>query len=127
MSEKEISILRQEGDYLVIADTQKGYEGTIHKSLLEVNELDIVDNKIYISKTLYQAWFKDAMEKVKDAMEKVFKEYCELFYSHIPLLIEKQKTILQTPRLYSIKAPLVFYEGMFIGSGGITLGEMLLL
>ena len=120
MSEKEISIIGQDNDYLLIADTIKGYEGRIHKSLITDNGLEIVDRKISVSGTLYEIWFQEAMVKA-------FEQFCELCCSHIPLFVEKHEDILQNPRFYSIIAPRSFYEGMFIGSGVITLGEMLLL
>ena len=120
MPEKEIIITGQDGDYLLIADTLKGYKSRIHKSLLAANELDVADGKTQISQTLYQAWFSEAMA---EALQELYKLFC----SHIPLFIEKQNDIMQNPRYYSIRSPLAFYDGMFVGSGGITLGEMILL
>ena len=120
MSEMIISIIGQDGDYLLISDTEKNYKGKIHKSLIVDNELEVVNGKTCISPTMYQEWFRESISKA-------FKELCILFYSHIPLFMEKKNVILNNPSFYSIIAPRAFYDGMFIGSGSITLGEMLLL
>jgi hypothetical protein len=120
MSNKEISITGQDGDYLLIADLEKNYKSRIHKSLIIDNELEVVNGKFQIDGTLYKEWFKDAMRNA-------FSELCDLFYSNIPLFVEKRDVILQNQRYYSIIAPKAFYTGMFIGSRAITLGEMLLI
>ena len=65
MAEMEITIIGQDGDYLLIADTTKGYKGRIHQSLVTDNGLEVVDGKINVSRTLYQAWFREDMERVE--------------------------------------------------------------
>ena len=120
MPEKVISIVRQDGDYLLIADIVKGYNGRIHKSLIADNGLEVINGIFSVSKTLYGTWFQETMSKA-------FEELCELFYSHIPLFVKKHEDILENPRFYSIIAPRTFYEGMFVGSSAVTLGQMLLL
>ena len=62
MSEMEITITGQDGDYLFIADTAKGYKGRIHQSLVPDNGLEVVNGKINVSRTLYHAWFKEDLE-----------------------------------------------------------------
>ena len=114
----QIDIIGQEEEYFLIADKSKGYKSRIHKSLITDNQLEIVDGKICISESMYGAWFKESITKA-------FNERCKLFYSNIPLFVEKQEIILQNPRFYSIKAPRVFYAGMFIAGQPITLGAML--
>ena len=115
-----IDIVGEDGDDLLIADTAKGYESRIHKSLIAINEFEVVDGKFNVSRNLYGQWFEEDLAKA-------FVEHSELFYSNIPLFVEKRDDILRNPRLCSIMAPRVFFEGMFIGGRQITLGEMLLL
>ena len=114
----EIRIIGQEGDFLLIADLEKGYESKIDSSLIAANELEIIEGKVKISESMYQHWFQEAITNA-------FEERCKLFYSNIPLFVEKQEIILQNPRFYSIKAPRVFYSGFFIAGQPITLGALL--
>ena len=52
MQEYIIRIIEQDGDYLKIADTAKGYEGRIHKSLVTDNKLEFRMGVVWIKWTL---------------------------------------------------------------------------
>ena len=67
------------------------------------------------------------MKKELKLIEKDFEELCDLFYTNIPLFIQKQDVILSDPRFYAIRAPRIFFGGIHIGNYFSTLGEMLLL
>ena len=115
-----IKITGEEGDDLLILDPIKGYEGRLDKFLLVANNMEVVNNEVFLDEVLYYHWFKPAREKV-------FKEISELFYSNLKLFWEKRDIILKDPRLYSIISPKSFRAGMFIGEKPITLGEILML
>ena len=63
MSLNEICITGEDGDYTLIADTLKSYNGRIHKSLIIDNGLVVDDGKTHISDTLYQEWFSEDIIK----------------------------------------------------------------
>ena len=119
-----ITITGEEGDYLLIADTIKGYKGKIDKSLLVANNIEVVNDEIFVCEVLHYHWFKEHIDAVN---EKAFQELCDLFYSNLKLFWEKREIILKDPRLYSIISPKPFRDGMYIGGKPITLGEMLML
>jgi hypothetical protein len=130
MAEKEISVIGQDGDYLLIADSAQNYRhhrrgrngagGTesfqrrIHQSLITDNGLAVVNGKISVSETLYREWFSEASAKAAE-------ESVKLFYSCIPLFVKKQEVILRNPLFYSVLAPDGFCNHR------TTLGELLLI
>ena len=122
MTEKKITITGSDGNDLLITDPIKGYQGRIHRSLIEDNRIEIVNNEITVSENLHYHWFE---KDIKEEKARDFKERCDLFYPHIPLFWEKRDIILQEPRFYSIKSPDIFCGGYLIGGSQITLGEML--
>ena len=63
---------------------------------------------------------------LRKSVEKNFEELCNLFYSNIPLFVQKQDFILNDPRFCSIRSPKVFYSGAHIGNCFSTLGKMLM-
>ena len=89
MSEMEIIITGQDGDYLLIADTTRGYKGRIHQSLVQVNELEIINNKISVSKTMYQAWFREDLERAaRDNQEKEKAGYAEIHANTYKIIMD---------------------------------------
>lgn len=120
MSVNEISIIGHDSDYLLIVDTGKGYKGRIHKSLIEANEIEVINGKFNVPDTLYKAWFEDSISEE-------YNNLCNMFYDNIPLFVAKREVILKEKRFNSILSPRYFYEGMFIGGRVITVGELLFL
>ena len=117
---KIIDVIRQDGDFLLIADFGKGYKGRIHQSLIADNKLEIKNKKLIIGREMYQSWFKDSIAKK-------FEELCDLFYLNISLFIDKHEIILNDPRYYTIRSPRMFYGGTLSGGYFSTLGSMILL
>jgi len=64
---------------------------------------------------------------LSESEQKAHRKRCELFYSNIPLFIENKGLILNDPSLSGIRAPMTFYETMYMSFGreDITLGELL--
>jgi hypothetical protein len=111
------------GDYEI---KYKQYTALIPKSCLKDNGLAVKDNKIHISKELYDNWFGKAIEAEAEDNRKR-KELFDSFYPYIPLFWANRKMILNEPRYYSIVAPNHFYGAMYICPNNpiVTLGELL--
>jgi len=68
----------------------------------------------------------DMAGKARRPIEKKFKKLCDLFYSNIPLFIEKYEVIMNNPMFYNIRSPQLFFSGAHIGNCYFTLEKMLL-
>ena len=65
------------------------------------------------------------MKKELKLIEKDFEKLCDLFYTNIPLFIQKQDIILSESRFYAIRSPRIFFGGVHIGNYFSTLEKML--
>lgn len=119
-----IKIVDKKGDFLFITDLQDKYKSKIHKSFIEDKHVEQMhdrgENYYSVGKSYFESWFKKEIEA----------EQIKLFYSNIPLFIEKenQLKILSNSKLYGIVAPKPFFNMMYISSWQnriITLGELL--
>ena len=63
--------------------------------------------------------------KARRPMEKKFEKLCDLFYSNIPLFIEKYEVIMNNPKFCNIRSPQLFFSGAHIGNCYFTLEKML--
>jgi hypothetical protein len=63
VKDKILNIIGQDGEYLLISDPEKGFNGRIHRSLIEDNGLKVINGKFYVSDSLYRSWFADDLAR----------------------------------------------------------------
>jgi hypothetical protein len=94
----------------------------IPKNYLELNNLEVDDNKIYIDESLYNEWFHSNIQAKKEK-----QILFDSFYPKIPLFVKNKEMILNESRFYNIQTPEYFFGIAYCGSKKKTLGELLLL
>jgi hypothetical protein len=109
-------------DFLLIRC--KGYYAKISKTCIEEYNLTVNNSNMFISKELYENWFKEGIEADREK-ERKRKEIFDSFYPHIPLFWKNREMILKEPRYYSVRSPFYFMGAAYIGSSLVTLGELL--
>lgn len=100
------------------------YLATIPKSYIEKYDLTVNSNNMFISKELYEDWFKEGIKADRERARKA-QETFDSFYSFIPLFWANREMILNEPRYYSVKPPLYFWGAVHSDSYTVTLGELL--
>ncbi len=113
----------KELDFLKIRS--QGFQTTIPKSHIDQYNLTIQEGNMFISKELFEAWFKKEIN-AKEQEIRLKKARFTCFYPFIPLFWKNKEFILNNPHYYSVTTP-EFFMGIayFIGCRTITLGELL--
>jgi len=118
LSNEPICKIVGEDETNYILQNKNGSESSIPKEIIQVNEIEIKDNTVILTPSLYEHHILKKIRSKPFDYSKIFKENADLIFRNKEIVMSKAEYYLLTP-------PILDSAGAYIGGVDYNLGSLL--